>query len=244
MEAVGLSDNKNLDAAQAPDRPKIQPSIASPTPRITRLLKESCAPTDVQDATRYLASRGLLPLPNGCKLRAHRALEYYLDGKPIGRYPGLIAAVRDVAGELVTAHCTYLEAGRKLETYSPRKILSRMTGRDGCAVRLMPIDGDTLGIAEGIETALAAARLHRIPTWAAINTSLLAKFTPPAGARRLVIFADNDAPGQNAALALMERLENRVAIEIRMPKAPNKDWNDVLMRSREETHADEAAGIA
>ncbi|MGO9036428.1 MAG: toprim domain-containing protein [Steroidobacteraceae bacterium] len=182
---------------------------------------------DCHDAIEYLASRRLWPLPEGCALRAHVSVEYFEDGHRIGRYPALIAEVRDIDGQLVTIHTTYLDGGRKLEAQEPRKILSPMNGRDGCAVRLTPITGDTLGIGEGIETCLSAAQVHRIPVWAALNTSLLAKFTPPVAVKRLVIMADNDVPGLQAAAALMQRLQGRVVLEIRTPPAPAKDWNDI-----------------
>jgi putative DNA primase/helicase len=104
-----------------------------------------------------------------------------------------------------------------------------MHGREGCAVRLRPIQGDTLGIGEGIETSLAANSLHGISTWAALNTAMLAKFTPPTSVRNLVIFADADEPGLKAAARLTERLQKQLQIELRVPPAGFKDWNDVLM---------------
>jgi putative DNA primase/helicase len=88
---------------------------------------------------------------------------------------------------------------------------------------------EILGIAEGIETALSAAVLNGIPVWAALTTSLLSKFEPPPGILRLRVFADRDEAGLAAATHLMERLQGRVALEIRIPTAPAKDWNDVLL---------------
>jgi putative DNA primase/helicase len=90
-----------------------------------------------------------------------------------------------------------------------------------------------MGIGEGLETAISAAVLHEIPVWAALNTSLLAKFTPPADIERLIVFADNDLPGMKAAAALLERLQGQVRVEIRSPPAPHKDWNDVLTKRSE-----------
>jgi putative DNA primase/helicase len=147
----------------------------------------------------------------------------------VGRFSALLATVRDIAGEAVTAHATWLKDGAKLAGHDPRKILSSMTGRRGCAVRLAPLASDVLGIAEGIETALAASILHgHMPVWAALNTSLLAKFEPPADVRRLLIFADRDVPGLEAAWHLRDRLGDRCAVELRAPPAPANDWADVL----------------
>lgn len=232
IAAAGLADD--ADASPAPVSTRIPahvpatPEIAQPTARVHRLRSDRCAIENCDDAVDYLDSRRLWPPPPGCSLRAHATVEYWNDNVRVGRYPALVADVLDVAGELVTVHTTYLQHGKKLAGHEPRKIWSPMTGRRGCAVRLMPV-GAVMGIAEGIETALSATELHDVPTWAALNTSLLAKFEPPATVRRLLIFADADVPGLQAAAALMQRLQGRVELEIRTPPAPAKDWNDALM---------------
>ncbi|HWG75365.1 MAG TPA: toprim domain-containing protein [Steroidobacteraceae bacterium] len=136
--------------------------------------------------------------------------------------------MRDSAGELATVHITYLEGGKKLQVEAPRKILSSVEGRDSCAVRLMQ-PTDVLGIAEGIETALSAAALDSAPVWSALNTSLLAKFDPPAEVHTLRIYADRDEAGLLAAGRLMERLQGRVRFELRVPASPAKDFNDALL---------------
>jgi putative DNA primase/helicase len=175
----------------------------------------------------YLEGRGLWPLPAGCTLKAHPSLDYWHEGKR-SRFAGLVAEVRDIGGEPVTAHLTFLSGGKKAEVLAPRKQLSDCTGREGCAVRLMPVT-DTLGVAEGIETALSAAALYSVPVWAALNTSLLAKFEPPAGIRLLHIFADNDPAGFKAAAQLMTRLQGRVRFESHLPPAQFPDFNDQLV---------------
>ena len=202
--------------------------LASPSAKVRSIVRSSCVPSDCPDAVTYLESRGIWPLPEGCMLKAHPSLDYWHDGQR-ARYPGLVAEVRDAAGELVTAHVTYLSDGRKLAASDCRKLLSPLTGRDGCAVRLMPVTGDTLGVAEGIETALSASVLDGLPVWAALNTSLLAKFEPPQGCARLAVYADRDEAGFGAALRLFERLQGRVRVEARIPTSPAKDWNDVLL---------------
>jgi putative DNA primase/helicase len=88
---------------------------------------------------------------------------------------------------------------------------------------------DVLGIAEGIETALSAAAIDGLPVWAALNTSLLARFEPPPGVARLRIYADRDEAGLAAACRLMERLQGRMRLE-RIPTALAKDWSDVLIK--------------
>jgi putative DNA primase/helicase len=203
---------------------------ARPTSRVWTLLRTSCDVVDCLDALAYLDSRKLWPLPADCTLRAHPSVEYWDAGQRLGRYAALIAVVHDADGEVVTAHVTYLAAGRKLEAQAPRKLLSPLTGRLGCAVHLVPPSDDCMGIAEGIETALSAEQLHGVPVWAALTAGLLAKFEPPDKVRRLLIFADADAAGLQAAARLLERLQGRVCMELRTPAAGAKDWNDALMK--------------
>lgn len=208
--------------SQAPQQP------AMPTQRVRALLREACLVEDCESAMRYLKARGLWPLPRMHKLRAHPSVDYWQEGERVGHHPALLASVRDVNGEVVTAHVTYLQDhGAKISTHEARKILSPMTGREGCCVRLMHFEDGALGIAEGIETAFSAAALHGMPVWAALNTSLLAKFEPPPQVTHMVIFADRDIAGIDAAAALMQRLQGRVTFELQMPKTG--DWNDVLM---------------
>jgi putative DNA primase/helicase len=227
LEAARLTDR----AERAEQRARQEaPEVSEPTRRVLTLLREACAIEDCEPARVYLESRALWPLPAGHLLRAHPSIEYWHDRQRIGRFPGLVTAIRDVQGELVTAHVTYLTSeGQKLQEYEPRKLLSALTGHEGCVAPIMEMPEHVLGIAEGIETALSASKLTGIPTWAAVNATLLGKFEPPHTVDRLVIFADRDVAGLEAASTLMERLQERVRLEIRTPRT--KDWNDFLRAS-------------
>lgn len=222
---------------KAPPAPTPRPvEVAVATQRVKDLLSTMTAPDMVADVVTYLTGRNVWPLPNECALYAHVGVEYRRQSLAKswvseGVFPCLIAPVKDLYGETVTLHATYLENGAKLVridsdgTELPaRKIFSPMTGRVGCAVRLQPIDGTTLGIAEGIETALSAHRIHGLPVWSCLNTSLLASFVPPPGIHRVVVFADHDVPGMKAAWELGKHLEGRCTVDIELP--PKGDWND------------------
>lgn len=91
----------------------------------------------------------------------------------------------------------------------------------------------TMGIAEGIETALSAQLLFSVPVWAAISAGALLKWKPPEEAKGIIVFADRDESfaGQNAAYSLAYRLKTEgFSVEVRMPDAEEgRDWNDALI---------------
>lgn len=144
-------------------------------------------------------------------------------------YPMMMAMVEGADGP-VTIHRTWLDGEHKAPVESPRKMMPG-TLPDNVAVRLMP-PTEEMGVAEGIETALAAARLTNMPVWSCINANLLIKFRPPEGVKRVLIFGDNDRKyaGQAAAYTLAHRLICRgIEVAIRLPDQVGKDWNDVLV---------------
>jgi putative DNA primase/helicase len=238
LEVMGVARESNR-APRSVARPTITEPIAParPSRRATEILRTACAVETCGDAIAYLQSRLIWPLPSGCTLRAHAALEYWDElvsptgestRELVGRFAALIADVRDIAGELVTLHVTYLRGGQKLQKHAPRKILGAMHGHRGLAVRLMPAAGDVLGVGEGIETCLAAHALHGVPTWAALNAALLGKFEPPPQIRHVIAFCDADRAGYEAWDKLRENLDGRCTCERRTPAPPHNDWCDVL----------------
>ena len=136
-----------------------------------------------------------------------------------------------------TMHRTYLRADglAKAEMQSPRKLMPGEVP-EGASVMLSKwTESGTLGIAEGIETALSASALFGIPVWAAINSTMLEKWVPPAGCEEVAIFGDNDAKfgGQAAAYRLAHRLSVKgMAVTVSIPDQQGMDWNDVLMMRR------------
>lgn len=178
-------------------------------------------------AARYLGSRRVNLPQNADCLR-------YVERCPIpggGFSHAMIAMVSNPDGSPANIHRTFVRADGtgKAEMDEPRAL---MPGRipDGAAIRLASVYGERLGIAEGIETALAATSKFNIPTWAAINSTILAKWVPPAGVREVVIFGDNDPKfgGAAAAFALAHRLAVKgFAVDVRIPEQIGKDWADV-----------------
>lgn len=176
----------------------------------------------------YLEARGLL-LPRA--LDWHPAVDYRDDGELVGRYPAMLAPVTR-GGRFLTYHVTYLHRGQKAPVPLPRKVLPSSRGVQGGAVELFP-PGPALGVAEGIETAIAAHMLFNVPVWALLSTSLMKSWRPPAGVERVLIFGDNDpsCAGQAAAYGLAHRMHAMVKTEVHIPSKPG-DWNDVLLEER------------
>ena len=132
-------------------------------------------------------------------LRLHPALPYYVNRVLAGTFPAMLARVVAPDGRGATLHRTYLQGGHKAPVTAPKKL---MAGKPvaGAAVRLFPV-AECLGIAEGIETALAAAQIFDVPVWSCISAAGIQSFERPAGVRQLIVFGDNDPnfAGQTAA---------------------------------------------
>lgn len=200
----------------------------------------------------YLQFRGLpvkamLSVLEG-EARLHPNLAYIQKDKVIGHYPALLTLVRDAKGDSVTMHRTYLHRSQngvveKAPVPKAKKLYPVVNGGEigGGAIRLGSAIADVLGIAEGIETALAVRAATGMPVWPVLSASLMRAFVPPEGCREVVIWADRDLPdkkgrraGQDAAKALQARLwEKGIQVSIRIPDAPSSgpdrsvDWADV-----------------
>lgn len=176
----------------------------------------------------YLKSRGLT-CPTS--IRQIDEWPYFDDGREVGRYTVMACKVVDARGNPETWHMTYLQDGRKANLQPCRKILPPKSGRGavtGCAVRLWPQEPH-IGIAEGIESAIAAAMIHDHAVWAVMSTSGMKGFVVPEGVERITIYADNDEnfAGHASAYACAHNLARKgIKVEVRFPT--RGDWNDEL----------------
>jgi putative DNA primase/helicase len=144
------------------------------------------------------------------------------------RVPAMFAAVTNPAGQHVATHRTFLaKDGRDKANVSRPRLVSGKFGK-GPTIRLAPT-APLMGIAEGIETALSAAKLFRIPVWSVLYDGGIESFEPPPECQHLIVFADHDPHGvsQRAAEAFCARLQ--FPVEIKMPEQSGADWNDVLL---------------
>lgn len=150
--------------------------------------------------------------------------------KDEGHHPAMVAKFLAPDGKPVTLHKTYLtHFGTKAEVPEPKLLMPGDLAKGG-SIRLTS-PAATLGIAEGIETALSAAQLFSVPCWASLNAGLLMAWQPPPEAKEVVIFADNDSNGvgQQAAWSLYARLHrDGLKVRVEMPPDVDTDWNDAL----------------
>lgn len=201
--------------------------------RNAALWRECSALVPGDPATLYLKRRGFAgvwPLP-AC-LRYHPALPYWHDGEKIGTYPAMLAPLTGRDRRIVALHRTHLTRdGRKAEVPSVKKLTSASGPLTGACIAMFGPEKGCIGIAEGIETALAAWCASSLPTVAAYSAGNLAAWQWPVGSRRIVIFADHDPAGTEAADKLLHRARAAgMSVNIIKPTEPGSDWCDVWAR--------------
>lgn len=197
----------------------------------------------------YITGRGL-PAGLAAKMaevvRVHPSMPYWVKKgdkyEKLGEYVTLLSLVeKTVSGEALTIHRTFLEKGEhgwvKANVPDPKRIMPLKDGAEweSSAIRLGDTVGETLHIAEGIETSLAVMAMGKQHCWAAISSTNIAGFVPPEWVKRLVVWADKDASlaGKNAIEELRSRLAAGIELVVMMPSdkiptgAKGIDWLDV-----------------
>lgn len=193
------------------------------SPNARRLWQSASAISD-SPVERYLAQRGLQRASDQFR---------YLERTPLGPrgavefLPAMLAAVTTDIG-VIAIHRTFLDvASGKLAGFERPK---RALGSLGFgAVRVAPPVQGRLGLAEGIESALAAMQLFGIPCWATLGNERFGLVSIPESVRELFLFIDNDAGGAHAEeRALKAYAAPDRVIHSRAPASPGFDWNDEL----------------
>lgn len=203
---------------------------------LQRLWQSAQPLTEDCPAGVYLASRGL-KVPQSEALRYMMSLEYWDETGRVGAFPALLAAVTSPKGEMVALHRTYLtRTGRKAPVPTVKKLTRAAGSMAGSSIKIgAPVprpDGRlAIGVAEGIETALAASLLSGIPVWSCVCANGLKTFETPDAVQNLYVFGDRDANGvgQRAAGELATRAA-RAGVLARVLFPENQgDWNDDLL---------------
>jgi putative DNA primase/helicase len=208
------------------ERPAVPPQTPEPEPDERALeLWRNAIPATGTLAERYLRARCItLPSPPSIRFLPHA------DYMPRISFPAMFAAVQRPDRAVVAVQITFLDPSGdgKAKVATPRRTVGKLgTG----AVRLGPA-GDSLGVAEGVETALSAMQLAAVPVWACIGAGRMESVSIPSQVSSLCVFADNDPPGRDAARKTIER--HRAECEALAQIAPTAggDWNDYLCTKR------------
>ena len=208
-----------------------------------KYLLDTSSRTPNHAARAYYERRGIAQTSEfiSNSLKYHDSADVYHDGrrvvingKPL-RYPCILGLARNARG-VTGLHQIYItKDGEKAATeisqiigseYSKKRMIGQFAGT---AVRFASA-GKTLIVCEGIETGLAIRLLTGCDSIAACGTAaLLSGVDVPDCVERLLIYADNDNAGKDAAKKLQEREQQRREVEIIAPDAcTGNDWLDWL----------------
>ncbi len=212
---------------------------------------ENCIPLSFSDARckpvwDYFENRGLgmlkyAPAEIFKDLYYGPHVPYYDEGRIVGYYDTLVSKIHSNA-DLWSLHRIFLQAGTKAPVSDAKKVMLPMRSCTDTSVFIrlgdVPEHG-VIGIAEGIETALACYCGLRIPTWSAISATFLEQFTPPKNVKAVIIFGDKDKSnvGEVSAKKLQERLKAQgIKAFVCLPKSDipegskGIDWLDELQK--------------
>lgn len=210
-----------------PRRPQAQRPLEAHSilSQFGRMLWAQSLPVAETIGASYLAARACVLPPADGDLRYHPALKHPLTGH-IG--PSLLALVTDIrTREPISLHRTWINADGTKPVDPPRMLLGGHR-KTGGAIRLWPDEWVTkgLGVAEGIETALSLAHAYQ-PVWSLIDGGNLGKLPVLLGIQSLLIAADNDPSGREAAHSCATRWAAAGA-EVLVTQQTTNDLNDAL----------------
>lgn len=175
----------------------------------------------------YLATRAVFY--NGAALRWHPSCPF----GPGTRVGCMIALVTDILSNLPTAiHRTAVgQDGQKLSHLGSNGRMALGPVKGG-AIKLYEPEWVSVGVAEGIETALSIRNLptlEEMPVWALLNAGQLAGFPVLPQIETLWIARDHDPAGIKSVSALSSRY-NIAAKEVVILEATEKgkDLNDLI----------------
>ena len=220
--AIGLGsvhDNSRRKLAR-PQRARVTGVTASTTTASALAVwNRATDPHGTTLTQKYLAGRKLTLPPGDAVIRQVVEL-----GKP-GAI--MVALMRDVlTDEAVAVHRTYIsEAGHKTH----RKFLGPSRR---AAIKLAPVS-DTLTVAEGLETALAAFAAGMNSVWAMGSSGAIGALPMLSGVINLVVLAENDGgPSRKAVSACIDGWCNATGKRVFVvTPTVGKDFADVWTRA-------------
>lgn len=179
-------------------------------------------------AERYLRESRRIKRELPDCLRFHPGLR--VDASEPGELPAMVAAVTDLTGSIVAIQRTFLtpDGSGKAMVDRPKRALGLVGQGAVCRGPAGPL----LGLAEGIETGLAAMELFHVPVWCALGSNLARVRLPPV-VQIVAILADRGSAGESAAdkaCAVFRAQGRKVAVRF---AACGEDFNDELRARRD-----------
>ena len=173
---------------------------------------------------KYLNARGIRTIPESAMLLPANETRRLL-GK---NYPAMVFPIINGNG-LAGAQVTLLSRDETKRLKGWKRTYGSLKGG---YVPLGEINADKpLIVGEGIEFSLSASQIAGVPAIASLGAPNLKTINPPP-CSEIIIAADNDDAGSDAAQNLVHRLKlsdpDRI-VRIAVPDGPEKyDWNDAL----------------
>lgn len=187
-EAAAMIAGSNLPAVHLAAAPVDDRSVRIAA---ARAIWRAAVPAASTLAETYLRSRGIhIHIPDSIRF----ARLSYCQGRDL--YPVLIAAVASADNHFTGIQRIYLNDGTgKAQVAKPKLSLGRIAGG---AIRLAPA-ARKLFVTEGLEDGLTLQQAQGCATWVACGAAMLPRLVLPAGVNEVVIGADNDGAGRDAA---------------------------------------------
>jgi putative DNA primase/helicase len=183
--------------------------------------------------------RGLTELPDSSQMRLHPGLDYWevdtdKNGKDtfkkLGKFPAIVTVIRK-SGKAISIHRTFITSdGLKANVPDAKKSMSAIEHMAGSHMELFPLNGEVLGVSEGIEKSLAihTAYQHVMPIWSLVSADILKNFNPPQGIKELHIFGDTDPKGKVSAEILQKRsIDRGLKVVMHFIDSEDKDFDEV-----------------
>ena len=176
-------------------------------------------------ARDYLDRRLCVIPPRDGDLRWHPELKHTSSGYVGAALVGLVTHID--TGEPLSLHRTWITSEGKADVTPNRMLLGQHVSKNG-VIRLYPDDCVTtsLGIAEGIETALSLAH-ECAPVWAAVSAGNMGSLPALDGIECLTIAVDTDVAGCEAADEL-SKTWHTAGVRVRQARVTHGDLNDHL----------------
>jgi putative DNA primase/helicase len=208
----------------------------------------------LQVATPLVADVGALAIWQATIEAQETVVDEYLNRRGIYLRPpmlrcrldrrSMVAGMQAPDGKVIAIQQTWLTG--EGEKAAAKRLTTGNLGAG--AVRLGAV-GRSLGLAEGVETALSAMQMTGMTVWASLGASRLHNVELPAEVEEVHIFVDNDEPGRTAAKRAAD-VHTSIGRRVYLRSPPDQcgDWNDFLLlladrdgRDVEPTAAENAA---